>query len=728
MCETLAEKLRLIDTEKIHHKYEKFINELKKIKYINIVSVSRMESENGLFILLNININLPSDGPITDIRDTEEILLYLSSKYPYKAPYVLPNRLNFPYDCLPHLNPNLIDDVFIDSPYLCLHRGNTNEWFINIEIFEFMHRVQKWFEDAAIGELVKDDGFEPMLRLEGLSYFEYDYDNICMRIQNASEKCVLDFMPAFLGDVDKDIKYTEYLHVKETITKVETPSIPCGLIYNKNQSINDKYLGRNIQVLDDLIDFIDKNLIQRLIRKWNNYHPNSKNLDIFVIVYGIKRPQNLIGLNNNIEFINILIVLNEYKDKVNISGNEKIHLYGHVNRFSSNLAANLSNTRELMHNSTMIIGNGAVGSKVSMSLARMGLGKQTIIDNDLILPHNFIRHSLTPDSIKIFGSKAIAQANVINYMYEEGIAKAQSKNLIELTADEFKKENYIIDCTASNVALRFLEEANLGKSRLIRTEIALDGELGITFVEGIDRNPDIMDMRVDLYYLSTSIKEIDRWLSRGSNDKLEYQDFQIGCGCSSDTMKIDDALISNHASIVPMRMKNKFNNNGEIIINRIDENNLSNNYCKLITILPRRKFVNNDWTIRISEDKLSEMNLLVSLSENETGGIFIGNIDKATKIIRIVDFYIPEDNKGTPTGLVRGFKGIKQFLKSISKSTGNQITYAGEWHSHPHGEIEMSSTDLHTLTELSTSLGILSIPAVMAIFNEKDVKINVLED
>lgn len=729
MCETLLEKLGLVVIEETQPKYENFINELSKIKYINIVSVLRMESKKGLYILLNININLPSDGPITDIRGTEEILLFLSSSFPFKAPYVLPNRLDFPYESLPHVNRYLIDDVFIDSPYLCLHRGNINEWFINVEISEFMNRVQKWFEDAAIGELVKDDGFEPMLRIEELSYFEYDYENLCMRIQNTKGNCVLDFMPARLGDVDKRIKkLTEYVHVDETIAKVESPNIPCGLIYDKNQDINDKYLGKSIKTLDELKNFIDKGLIQRLIRKWGNHHPKSKNQNIFIIVYGIKRPQNIIGLNNNIEFMNILIKLNDYKDKVNISGNEKIFLYGHVNRFSSNLAASLSNNSDLIHDKVMILGNGAVGSKISLSLARMGLGKQTIVDTDLFLPHNFVRHALTPNNIEIFGSKSIAQANVINKLYGENIAIGKTTNIIEFTAAEFENEKYIIDCTASNVALQFLEKQNLGESRLIRTEIALDGELGLTFVEGIDRNPDIMDLRIDLYYSSTSNKEINRWLAGEYIDELQYQDFQIGCGCSSDTMKIDDAIISNHASIVPMRMKHSFYNNGEIIINRIDENNFDNNYCKTLKVFGKRIFTNNGWIIKISGDKLSEINLLASSSKNEIGGILIGNIEKELKIIRIVDYFIPEDNKGTPTGFVRGIEGIKEFLKKIIKSTGNQIAYVGEWHSHPHGSIEMSNTDLNTLTELSAALGILSLPAVMAIFNEKDVKFYVMED
>ncbi|KRE76014.1 ThiF family adenylyltransferase [Arthrobacter sp. Soil762] len=54
---------------------------------------------------------------------------------------------------------------------------------------------------------------------------------------------------------------------------------------------------------------------------------------------------------------------------------------------------------ELGNSSVAIIGLGALGSFVADMLARAGIGRMTLVDGDLVLPGNIVRHLVGPDTI-----------------------------------------------------------------------------------------------------------------------------------------------------------------------------------------------------------------------------------------------------------------------------------------------------------------------------------------
>lgn len=72
----------------------------------------RIEAYSWLgFVLvpLKVQVNLPTRGTAdnVDIRNTEPVfLLFDKEQYPLRAPLVFSNRLSFPKDRLPHLNPH----------------------------------------------------------------------------------------------------------------------------------------------------------------------------------------------------------------------------------------------------------------------------------------------------------------------------------------------------------------------------------------------------------------------------------------------------------------------------------------------------------------------------------------------------------------------------------------------------------------------------------------------
>lgn len=267
---------------------------------------------------------------------------------------------------------------------------------------------------------------------------------------------------------------------------------------------------------------------------------------------------------------------------------------------------------------------------------------------------------------------------------------------------------------------------------VIRAELANKGKLGLVLKENINRNLKIDDIQVSLFNYALSNTEVAEWLKNYQKLKenfegAQFEDITIGMGCNTNTMKISDNIISYHAAIFSSYIKKHITNdiqNGEFLISYFDENNLSENYCKIISV---QDFISvntseNNWTTKIYRKAYERiLNELNNSKPNETGGILLGNINKNNKTIYVTDIYIPKDSKYGPYLFTKGSYGTKEYLEHVLKSTGNIINYVGDWHTHPESSTNMSSKDKKSLLELKEYLKEYSYPAHIMIFNEKDI-------
>ena len=723
MGNTIIESLELIKTDTCPEQFLKFIEEIKSIKYISNVQLYYNVKYKGIFIFACINIELPSYGVIDglDIRKVEENLFYLSPHYPYKAPYTMMNREDFPFSSLSHVNTFIYDntDEFIFKPYLCLHRGNVDEWFHEVGVSGYVARVKKWLKDATKGELIKhNDGFEPMMRLDSsFGSIVYDTDSIINFIEQNQKSQIIEF---------RSMRYN-----KQNIRKVYVDDnfiptkniIPCIIIYDKNSDSKDGYLGEYRGELQDFINFLDYKLIERAISRYNNIHNNGyPSIGLCFLIYGIKRPQKLIGQRTNIELLNFFIALNinSKSAKVVISGKEGCRILNHIKQFSPSVAAEISASEHIIDKKLLFVGCGALGSKISLSLARMGVIKQSLVDNDIILPHNLARNALTFDSFEndnIYKSNAMQM--IITAMYKKALCKSYKDKIMDFPIEKLNENDYIIDCTASGIVLDYFVSTSGINTPIIRAEIADEGRLGFTFIENKSENVNIKDLRYVLYYEALKNETIYNWLNKVAKNETDFahQEFSIGFGCSSDTMIIDDAVINIHAGITTSIIKNLSSDDfGSIYINLYHQNDLTKNSVFKITVEPYKVIKNDDWTIKTNQ---SVLNKIYSIANDklENGGIFIGNVDNKDKVVRILDIFIPPDNQRSCLFLVRGQIDIEKHLNYISKRTAGLITYVGEWHTHPNMATQMSKTDENTFTGMAKELAKIQFPALLGIFN-----------
>ena len=80
---------------------------------------------------------------------------------------------------------------------------------------------------------------------------------------------------------------------------------------------------------------------------------------------------------------------------------------------------------------------------------------------------------------------------------------------------------------------------------------------------------------------------------------------------------------------------------------------------------------------------------------NETGGVLIGAYDIARKCVYVVyQVKAPEDSISSPTSFIRGCANLPECLKYIHETTLDNLTYIGEWHSHPSANTQRSTDDV----------------------------------
>lgn len=685
--------------------------------------------KNFVAISVVLSVQLPPRGNYQDIdiREKEPVLIVFNKLlYPYKAPRAYSDRLDFPKQRLAHL---YVSKDGKPAPF-CLTRGNINEWFAEKEIRDYILQVRSWLCDAASGELASDNNQYEPLRLEGYngtSVYKYkelaDYVNsrprkisdtgfvlgLFYETQAKAENVAASFR--FLGFVEttEDSKNifnsNPELTVENHIDKWQYGII----LWDKNHNVQKKYLVELPSCGEDLYQFIsDLNMdISAALEAYCGYNISTKKSS-FPIIVSIKRPHNVIGYSSDIEFINFTAVISQEEinaKKLNVDS--KVVFQSHIEPLSIEKAREVSGFKSNL-GSLIVAGCGALGSKIVMHLIRSGYVNMLLLDGDSFAAHNLVRHSLFSEQVgqnKAMALKTVAESF---YRYDN-----LGENLVALPIDAnifidpkfLDKANWLLDFTASksffNYQIKNIKETsgiNICKATMLD-----DGKLGVLFIEGRNRAPRMDDLLILTYDLYKQYPFISQYLQREyGRSKQGLTIINVGVGCNSETTILSDEIISIHSAAFYGVIKNEyerksFNDNGYIFINRVDfENEFKiESFSFVIPPLITRTLING-WEVRMKSEiaiKIkSEMGIAMPC---ETGGVFIGSINKKNKTIHITDMIsAPSDSESNEISFYRGIDNLPEEIDKIKEMTGQIFGYIGEWHSHPFGPYELSQQDM----------------------------------
>lgn len=603
---------------------------------------------------------------------------------------VYPDRTDFPFSSFPHINP-----ANHEHPRtLCILREKFIDWYAEHTFGDFINLIRQWFEDAVKGNLVKikeGDRWEPLYMGES--------SHIYFRT------------PIFDTTLQS---YEDPFHLLFQIERCkfdDTIEIPIGPIdYNYDPDNGDLgvllYRGSSEPLLtwihevptsvDELLNFIEtyQNWDKHRFREYIEL--NRSTYTILYVQLGFARPTIVLGKTTCIDYVCFKVDIND------LLGNDdgRVDVVQIYDLPTPQFARQLSETSDSLGRMKFaIIGCGAIGSKLACHLFRCGFEQLTLIDDDVMLSHNYLRHSLNKYAPLVNKAYLVRKSLLEMLPKYRATVKALDKNALQILYSNDLKDEIVIDCSASAAVLYAADEH--GGSPTIRFAISNLGKIGLLYFKGNDI-VHLQDYYMYLLRLCVNDHELEEDLSHWFKEEAKYtlDRVRIGEGCHSTTMILGDDLISTHTGIASNLIRHyDFSKKENLLYLSFLDYDWpgSCHTCKLTVPHFKEYQTSYGWTVRIPIDLEKEIQIFAKTSGNkETGGYLLGNVDSKRKIVYVLHSFIPKTSKSTKSRVLLGAQGWKEELNRVKTLTANSMVYLGDWHSHPNSSTEMSAIDFDT--------------------------------
>lgn len=160
-------------------------------------------------------------------------------------------------------------------------------------------------------------------------------------------------------------------------------------------------------------------------------------------------------------------------------------------------------SRELRAKEIAIVGAGSVGSKIAISLARMGLSRFYLVDHDVLLPENLERHALDWGVVGLHKVDALASAlRAVNPEVSVDVSRIhltgqEASGVVAGVLERVSRADAIVDATASPRVFNLLAATSQLRDRpLIWAEVFAGGVGGLLGRSRPGTDPSPADLRV----------------------------------------------------------------------------------------------------------------------------------------------------------------------------------------------------------------------------------------
>lgn len=704
---------------------------------------------------------LPAEEKDARIRVVEPIALVYRDIASVRgvAPTVYSDRSDFPRD-LPHQNS--VKDTQPAS--LCVSRVGSQPVYDAGGIGQLLDRASSWFCDAA-GVSLEHDGWDPIP-----SWISVQVAMDAAWFQNAA------LAKGAAGPVQMwgiaEIAVTENFRKKEhwdaRLLTPELPWVELGtkevtyrrnastdefwaqlpwiFVAGKTDSVSDKRLNEFVSTPPDLLKVAAAAGCEPQLRQVLEAKPAPKALATskqVIFVMGIWRPLPMIpdlpglaeGPARKLELKAFMGLVDPDKD-----GGAVVKNLLEVPIAAEPTPDLLSKMSGLPRppDDCALLGAGALGSKLGVALAREGIGYLSITDEDTLAPHNLTRHILTGRHLGFFKAKSLK--GFIEEIRKDTIevrARADSAEAIpsgELQEVFGNRPKWLIDASADQRALARLMRPD-NSYRVIRAEMSDAGKLGILSIEGLDRNPDLGDIKAFLFAHADVIEVVGDWLTSGE----ALTEVRTGLSCASVTFQLPDSTVGLHANAfmgdINRALTGTSDEPGVLL-------NLATSWGRpagtvwvpvpafkpvRVELAPGQKSKDR-WYVRMSPAALEliEEHRRESLP-NEGGGYLYGTYDVANRIIRVARAFPVRPISASPTDVKLPAAGRSHDERQLLAHTLDTITCVGSWHTHTAGDGTWSTTDQEQGQKISKDNKSTPKPMGMMIFAPKGHKAYLIE-
>lgn len=373
--------------------------------------------------------------------------------------------------------------------------------------------------------------------------------------------------------------------------------------------------------------------------------------------------------------------------------------------------------------SMAMVGVGALGSQVALSLARQGIGTWVYFDKDLLMPHNVTRHALL--GLSIGHSKANHLA-VCSQSVLEGPSSftGYREDIFEITADvdagcRLSEADFVFDFTTSRAALRYLADYPSDAVRIAGYITASRRHL-VLMCEGAGRAIRIDDLDLTFSTACATDPNLASVLVGGNASTVRYAG---GCGDASVVLAGD--VVTTLAGIATAKSKSLLaDSEPGIWLWELDPMGPE---VRMVPVPSGTvdAFPIGGWEVRVCASVVEQMYAWRAERLGvETGGVLLGAFDVGRRVVYVTGVLpSPPDSVEWPTCYIRGVKGLFTAVKATEDRSGGEVGYIGEWHSHPGLSCIPSEDDQKALADLTGMMGAEGLPGILAIVAEGSMAI-----
>lgn len=659
------------------------------IPFARLVECRRAGTAEG--IVMDLDVETPQDRS-ADVRPLERLVAWFGEEDD-TYPEVLALRESFPF--VLHLN---LRDVELPRS-LCLYDQPWPEVRLTWTAPAFVRRIRTWLSDTARGALHRDDQpLEPFLAASGMYLVLPPH---LLRVGGTPPERLRARL-AYRGHrttlvVGRDGGRSEGTGLEFVATGVVAEAREQGAIRRHPSSIAELHAflsGAGCDLLEVLRGRLfawrgDPNVLasRLVILVWlpkvrrSGASPEGWESWAFVTDRDVASVGEAIGrwrIQDGV--VGLCMPMDRARQGEEV-GLAALTLLGDIDHEG---AARLSGADAAADTPMVAVGAGALGSQVLSNLVRSGFGCWAVVDKDVILPHNLVRHQA--DGGVLGQPKAEAAAAHVNRILSRGdVATAHVADILASSAipglpEALEGAALILDMAASIPVSRHLALDVTAPGRRIAVFLSPSGRDLVLLME--DRAREVTLDLLEMQYYRALMRDaaLEGHLAAPTG-RIRY-----ARSCRDVTSTIPQDCVATLAGIAARAVRQALTDERASIRLWRTAPDLSVT-AHSVPVSGGRRFGRGPWSVHVDEDLLLRLGeLRAARLPRETGGVLIGSCDLERSILYVVDTIpSPPDSTEYPHMYVRGVSGLEGLVERTRTATGNNLYYVGEWHSHPDG-------------------------------------------